>query len=364
MKKYKKIIILILYLLISSSCLARDLYRADSCNMYDNLSGLEKQVYGKKYDSDDISSRLERLENSLYGTKSEGPFIERINRLENTINVTKSQTSGIKQQVILELLENRYFGVIYKEENIESRLSRLEKTVSGMPFIGSVDFRFDNLVQKVPLSIVGISVTGSAGDKVSIKPEIKEPEQYSALSGLKYAAEKGDYFENILKSKDNKIQRWKDFPVCVNISNNGDFNNIHAAKKAVLAWNKYIQLELINNPEDANIIINWNDYGSNIIETALSKSHGEVKYQIIINGGCYKNSANLDRFLMHELGHAVGIWGHSDNSSDIMYNFEETNLDILSTNHFKNKNVPVNYAPDQPSERDINTLIKIYNSEV
>ncbi|MCK7482565.1 MAG: hypothetical protein M0C28_39730 [Candidatus Moduliflexus flocculans] len=79
----------------------------------------------------------------------------------------------------------------------------------------------------------------------------------------------------------------------------------------------------INN---ANIIITWKT-DEKIIEHYLQTSVLGTRSIIAINAGNYKEEF-LDKFLMHQIGHAIGIWGHSSNKNDIMFNFEETKGDV------------------------------------
>ncbi|EKE04375.1 MAG: hypothetical protein ACD_20C00085G0032 [uncultured bacterium] len=360
------ILIIIFTLLYSPICIAKELYKAEvkvsqSTNINDVLSGLEKQVYSKNYDFEDIPTRIERLENSIYGKKSQGALLGRVDRLSNSINASKSRQSDFKNKVMIELLENRYFNTLFKKDKIEDRLTRLEKVILGRAFVGNTEYRLNNLMSKVPMNIVGVTVSDSSGNKASIRPELSNSRQYSALDDLEYATSEGNYFDNIRKQRDDKVQRWGDFPVYIYIAKTRDQKKMQAAQKAIENWSKHIQLALINNDKDANIIINWDENGNNVIESTLISNSNRTSYQALIQAGYYKHPDTLEKYLMHEIGHSIGLWGHSDDPADIMYNFKETNPNM--TNCSKGpKCVSINTAPQEPSKRDINTLIRIYNS--
>jgi predicted Zn-dependent protease len=65
--------------------------------------------------------------------------------------------------------------------------------------------------------------------------------------------------------------------------------------------------------------------------------------------------------VLHELGHALGIQGHSESKGDIMFwQVQEKNRQVY---------VPGVYYPiawkslvSKPSQRDLNTLIRLYNT--
>ena len=352
-------ILSVLISLITFSCMAKELYtyNKDNFNINDALFDLEKSVYSKEYTDDDFIIRIERLESTIFGTKYDGSAYKRIDQLRKAIAARVNKNEKISKSIIIDLLENRYFGSTFANESIENRLSRLEKTVLGRTVPGSIEYRFENLSQKVPLNISGISVTDSSKKKVSVKPYAAQ--RYSPLSTNFYVASQGDYIGNISKLKGNEVLRWKDLPIYVYISPNQDIFKIHAAQKAIQIWDNYIPLKMVNNQRDAQIVILWDNKGNNITEQALEKYNNSYEYKVLIHG---KNSEGTnEKFLVHELGHSLGIWGHSNNKNDIMYNFEETKSDINQKSAGIDTNISIDSAPNRPSSRDINTLIRIYN---
>jgi predicted Zn-dependent protease len=46
---------------------------------------------------------------------------------------------------------------------------------------------------------------------------------------------------------------------------------------------------------------------------------GRVKIAIVVNGDAVTSPGQLDAVVTHELGHALGIGGHSDAAGDVMY---------------------------------------------
>ncbi|MDD3014269.1 MAG: hypothetical protein PHC34_11255 [Candidatus Gastranaerophilales bacterium] len=354
-------LIILLTVLECQYCLAANLYVESSPDSYEKLSQIEKQIYSRDYSQENFSVRIERLENSIFGSTSPEPLLNRLNRLDNAVKKSKAQNSAINHQVILDMIENRYFGTGYPEENMEERLTRLEKSIFGSPCDGNIETRFNNLTQKIPLSIIGISVSANSDSKTSIVPKFKNYKQFLVPPVLKYDKTKGDYYQNIARNSDGKILRWNQFPVRIFIRTE-DKNGVQTLEKAVKIWKKYVPLKIVHTEYDADIIIIDDKVRNNITEPALFYLNDEITCKIIIHKGSFADSENFERFLTHEIGHALGIWGHSENSDDIMYEFSELKNDISYKNKFVPHDVSLYLAPLQPSNQDINTLTRIYRT--
>ncbi len=116
---------------------------------YPQIDELESILLGSVYKTDDIYSRLERLEQKAFGIKQKGELSQRVETLKNhasskisafkntqkdtyltelkTPNYTYEGASDIKLQ--LSALENFLLGTDYSTEDISPRLTRLENKI-------------------------------------------------------------------------------------------------------------------------------------------------------------------------------------------------------------------------------------------
>ncbi len=154
--------------------------------------------------------------------------------------------------------------------------------------------------------------------------------------------------------KVNQLYHWAIFPVKVAfISNSGltaDRENeaVNGFDQWVKVTNQFISYQLVSDPSEADITVAFIAQGNNgrggstgyTADDNRNLQHADI----VLNLTYLSQLSNVMPIAMHEFGHALGIAGHSNTSSDIM--------SVLS-------NI---YTLKQPSQRDINMLLTGYTS--
>lgn len=217
----------------------------------------------------------------------------------------------------------------------------------------------------------------------------------TTIAGLKYSynSQAGDYFT--LQSRNGG--RWETFPITMHLAFPEEMTDKEktAVKSAVSSWQKYVDITLVETPDQARIELTWvselsddedlgeteftathiDSLGRNITDKAIIRMLDPEKY-VDTNGDVLKSA------VMHQLGHALGINSHSDNDRDVMStpNFKKVKTQVVqhAMKALASKtigqliNVPVfqestpkrkSIGPpvEKISKRDLNTLFRLYN---
>lgn len=132
-------------------------------NPYQQLSELERQLYQKAYPHHSIRTRLERLEQSVYGPsfRGLGSSRKRIEALMATFHANRQEQADQNRERTLSFLETRLWGYTNATYSIEERLSQLETALlQKQPASDkSLDERLEALGNLIPVGSKGIRVT-------------------------------------------------------------------------------------------------------------------------------------------------------------------------------------------------------------
>ena len=167
------------------------------------------------------------------------------------------------------------------------------------------------------------------------------------------------------------IQKWhvKDFPIKVFVRKNIQMPEFYdqfdkLVQDALNQWCKgtdnLVKYKIVSDKKSANLIFDYTERRDQVspqhdpgiegnAENRVRMDDSSIDFSNIIvlvkdaPGGAYRKPYAVTKTLLHEIGHALGIHGHSPNPQDVM--FSNATPEVYST----------------LSKRDINTIRRMYN---
>lgn len=198
----------------------------------------------------------------------------------------------------------------------------------------------------------------------------KMPQYPEGLQPSHYAAEAGDYYWEI--AGDSEGNKWTGFPLRVFLGNPTSIKWLQGSREAYNVWSTMFPLQLVIDPLKADIRIDWSNSVQERGATGMELEWTQVRRvgdQLAGRMVCVVtmdlshdwSKDEMRAIITHEMGHALGIKGHSDSKKDIMYwQMQDRKTQIPIPNY----PFPVFWKSlvKNPSQRDLNTLIRLYNS--
>jgi hypothetical protein len=168
----------------------------------------------------------------------------------------------------------------------------------------------------------------------------------------------GDYFGNIRRFAGNAVARWQSIPVSIHLPDSSPESWQRSLQACIKKWSKYVPLVAVTSNDAYDIDVKWiNHLPPHVFGiTRWEGSSARFKVTVFTLRPTFYPAdvpeTALQPVFSHELGHALGILGHSSNPSDLMFQGDEKSGKKSTAPHMCGF-----------TGRDLNTLKKIYGCQ-
>lgn len=368
----------------------------ETAPVYRKLPEIENQLYGHTYPNQAISQRINRVERTLFGAPQRGPSESRMQQVESRMNEANNRSALAEQQPILTYLEEKLFQRTYPDKPLPERIRQLEIQVFGHSFDSyPTNIRLKKLTYAMPIMAKEIRLTkgdmviASAGRVSQRAPRSAAPKvdliQLDATGSNPVGSNPrvlptgtsvstGDYAQAVHRDEGGSLLRWRTLPIKVYVKPGDGDGNISV--QAIQAWKSVFSVVPVSSSLQADIIVawdkpTWDQNTTGLITRPVVQVNDAHNIRTVILISMYPLRGADPRsqlhVLSHQLGHAFGIWGHSDDPDDIMYPALKAEMnDFPSRWGWRSASTMAKIQPVgvvegyQPSQRDVNTLLKVY----
>lgn len=187
--------------------------------------------------------------------------------------------------------------------------------------------------------------------------------------------EAGSYIQAIHRNPDGTVLRWKKLPVHVFVK--PDSAQTALVQQAIASWRSALPVETVSDPNRSDIVISWEqddwlNIAEGVVTSPVNRVDTQKKPHTVILISLYPLRTETEgvrlHALTHALGHALGLWGHSANPADIMSPWLELERSdfperwaLRSPVALRSNEMAGRMDDFQPTQRDIDTLLKIYD---
>lgn len=306
---------------------------ADNDSIYGPaVSRFEQLVFGSTYPEHEIADRLDHLEVEIFGRKLGG------------------QNMGQR----LSLLQSKLGGPAAFTASAPAPSPNMRPPMQPRQMSPNNQIPTNRYLPPPPAARPQYAQNQVTYSPVQVQQTNAEDSFRTAVKAIPYSKNAGEYFDSISKFTGGAVARWNRFPVSIHLPEGSPANWQESLSTAVDKWGQFFPVHAVPASEPADIELAWINQLSprQLGLTNLEVFNGRMRVTIYLLRPTYYLPATPEKTLlrvaMHEIGHAIGLFGHSNSGDDIMHALEVPDLTRTKFSGI--------------SARDLNTLKRVYES--
>ena len=191
------------------------------------------------------------------------------------------------------------------------------------------------------------------------KGATNSPEVQGVVDTIPYDSKAGDYFSAIKKFDNDTVARWTSFPVTIKLPLESPESWRKNLQVGIAEWNRYLPVQAVDGSGSTDIEVSWVNHllpGVLGITRLTTPKKGNMHVEIfLLRPTFYVQDIPehaVQVVFLHELGHAIGIFGHSSAPDDLMCTVE-----LSPAMKGKPSSKALSVEP-----KDLNTLKRVYDA--
>jgi predicted Zn-dependent protease len=319
----------------------------------DRVDHLDSEVFGKA-GSGDLSSRLAKLEGKLGG---QGAFGQGGQPPPSPVVATSWGPDTIQGGPATRPTSYNAAGPGSDYDSSSQQPKPNNSYAAAQPVAPARDRPVSGQQQVAIAKPQGIAppygtTTSSAGGTFDFQ---------STVNAIPFDSRAGDYFPQIRKGPNGTVARWTKFPVRVHVPPGSPQSWQSSLESGVKKWSQYLPIVIAGSNEGADIEVVWINHlpPNELGITRVQVQRGVLQSVIYLLRPTYYLPDVPERALagvfLHEMGHGLGIFGHSDFKDDLMQPIE---ISMVG----RKRGANAKYKFGNITARDVNTLKHIYQS--
>lgn len=362
----------------------------------DRVMKLEQAAFGSTYPEHEVEDRVDHLEKEVLGGTTQGSMSERISKLENKLGGgagafghadspssgsrgrgARSSSSGSQDAPFPQAATATAQSLPAADE--QQPLAAVAQSLGGLntpppavagqspPSVGQSTQAAPTKSPPPPIPLPKASpVVPAKHEKAkpkaaaqAAKAAVNAPEVQAVIDTIPSDPKAGDYFSAVKKFDGETVARWTSFPITIKLPPESPESWKKNLQVGISEWNRFIPVQAVSGAENCDIEVTWVNHllpGVLGITRLTTPKKGSIHVEIwMLRPTFYVQEIPehaVQVAFMHELGHAIGIFGHSTTPDDLMASSE---LSLAMKGKASPKSLTV-------EPRDLNTLKHIYES--
>ena len=316
------------------------------------VARLEQAAFGATYPEHEVDDRVEHLEREEFGKSTEGDLDSRLSRLEAKLGGGNAfgKTSSAQMPPNTPPSPPAMMAT--------SQLPTMTAPSQAAPpdvkpltaYQPPAGYRAPGSVAAAPNAAAHQPATAGAAPNRQ-NDDLMHSQFDTAVQSIPIDQKAGDYFAAMQVFTAGSYARWTHFPVRMHLPMNTPPNWQAGLDSAIQQWSKAVPIMVTSPQEPADIEVAWINHlqPHQLGITNLEVFNGRMRVTVyLLRPSSYPAGTaeqKLPVVAAHQMGHALGLWGHSQAAGDVMHPLDSA----------KGKATIV-------SARDINTLRRIYQA--